>query len=180
MAATLLLVRHGETDWNREGRVQGHSDVPLNDTGRAQARALAARLAAERVDAVYASDLRRARDTACEVARASGHPVTTTPDLREKHFGSWEGLTRDEILSRDPDALSGPWGDGETRDEMADRVLHALREIAARHEGETVVVVSHGGPLRAVQRTLGMVDDEPIVNCHVLRLVVDDGHFCTA
>jgi broad specificity phosphatase PhoE len=179
MTSTLLLVRHGETDWNREGRVQGHSDVPLNDTGRAQARALAARLAAERVDAVYSSDLRRARDTAQEVARASGHTVTTTPHLREKHFGSWEGLTRDEILSGDPDALSGPWGDGETRDEMADRVLHALRGIAARHEGETVVVVSHGGPLRAVQRTLGMVDDEPIVNCHVLRLVVDDGRFYT-
>jgi broad specificity phosphatase PhoE len=180
MAATLLLVRHGETDWNREGRVQGHSDVPLNDTGRAQARALAEQLATEQVDAVYSSDLRRARDTAREVARASGHAVTTTSALREKHFGSWEGLTHDEILSRDANALSGPWSDGEPREEMADRVLDALREIAARHEGETVLVVSHGGPLRAVQRALGTVDDEPIVNCHVLRLVVDEGRFLTA
>ncbi len=173
MATTILLVRHGETDWNRDGRVQGHTDVPLNDTGRDQARALAESLADDPVDAVYASDLVRARDTASGVADNRGLPVVQLPELREKNFGTWEGLTREQILTRFPAARPGHWGDGETRDEMSRRVLDALSRIAASHEGETVVVVTHGGPLRAVQRQLGRADDEPIVNCHVLRVTVD-------
>ncbi len=175
MATTLLLVRHGETDWNRDGRVQGHSDVPLNETGRDQARSLAVALATERVDAVYSSDLRRALDTAAEVANGFGLDVRARHELREKHFGTWEGLTREEIVTRFPGGLSGPWGDGESRDAMTARVFAALREIAASHDGETVVVVSHGGPLRAVQRHLGTVNDEPIANCHVLRVHADGG-----
>jgi len=180
MAATLLLVRHGETDWNREGRVQGHSDVALNDTGRAQARKLAETLAREQIDAVYSSDLRRARDTAAGVASALGLDVQAVPELREKHFGTWEGLTREEIVARYPDGLAEPWGDGESRDEMTARVLEALRDIAARHDGQTVLVVSHRGPLRAVQRRLGTVNDEPVANCHVLRVHADGAHLSAA
>jgi broad specificity phosphatase PhoE len=177
MATTLLLVRHGETDWNRDRRVQGHSDIPLNETGRAQADALVEQLAGERIDAVYASDLARARDTATSIAAAHDLTVQICPELREKHFGTWEGLRDDEIRERFPDARSGQWGDGETRDQMTVRVLAALRRIAERHPDGTALVVTHGGPLRAVQRELGQPDGEPIVNCHVLRIAVQDGHF---
>ena len=170
---TLLLVRHGQTDWNRDGRFQGHADTPLNETGRGQARALAEALATERVDAVYSSDLQRARHTAAAVADAAGLDVVTLPELREKHFGTWEGLTHAEIAERFPEAPRGSWGDGETSEEMASRVLGALRQIAARHDGETVLVVSHGGPLLAVRRHLGGADDAPIANGEVLRVLVE-------
>lgn len=173
----LFLARHGETDWNRDGRVQGHSDAPLNETGREQARQLARKLAGEPIAAVYSSDLQRARDTAAAVADAAALPVRTLTELREKHFGTWEGLTDAEILERFPTARRGRWGDGETREQLETRVLSALREIAGRHEGETVLVVSHGGPLRAVQRAIGSADDAPIVNCHVLRVAVEGGRF---
>jgi broad specificity phosphatase PhoE len=170
VTTTLLLVRHGETDWNRDGRFQGHSDVPLNETGRMQAAALATSLADERIDAVYASDLSRALDTAAPVADAHGLSVEQWPDLREKRFGTWEGLTRQEISERFPDTRPGHSGDGETSEEMTSRVLGALGRIAARHECETVLVVSHGGPLRAVRRHLGAGDDVPIANGEVLRV----------
>ena len=144
-ATTILLVRHGETDWNRDRRVQGHTDVPLNETGREQARALAGELAGEPLAAVYSSDLSRALETATIVAEPRSLAVTTLPALREKHFGTWEGLTDAEVLTRFPDAHATGWGDGETTEEMADRVLAAVREIGA---GEPWRVRSRRHPRR--------------------------------
>jgi broad specificity phosphatase PhoE len=163
----LLLVRHGETDWNREHRVQVHTDVPLNAAGREQARRLAERLLDVALEAAYSSDLGRARETAEAVARSQGLEVQLDRDLREKNFGSWEGLTDVEIAERFPDAVRGGWGDGETSDEVATRVLGALERIRSRHDG-TVLVVSHGGPLRAILEHLGVAHG-PIRNCEIFR-----------
>jgi broad specificity phosphatase PhoE len=172
---TILLVRHGETDWNAERRVQGHSDTPLNDTGREQARALAEELAAERIDAVYSSDLLRAHETARIVAESKGLGVTAIRDLRERHFGTWEGLTDVEIFSRFPEAANGPWGDAETKEQMAARVSGALHRIAETHPGGRVLVVSHGGPLRAVLAHCGVNGVGRIENCQLVRIQVGGG-----
>ena len=172
---TILLARHGETDWNLARRVQGHSDTPLNETGRAQARALGEELAGERIDAVYSSDLVRAHETARAVAEPRGLGVTAIRDLRERHFGTWEGLTDEEIFARFNPTPETSWGDGETREEMADRVLGALRRIAATHPDSRVLVVSHGGPLRAVLTHCGVDGVGRIDNCHVLRIQVGGG-----
>jgi len=153
---TILLARHGESDWNATRRWQGRADRPLTDRGRKQARALAARLAHIELDAVYSSDLRRARETAEEVARSQELEVIAVPDLAEVDVGSWSGLTRAEAEERFPEGfrrwLEGypGWTDGETYDQMVDRVLPALRRIVAEHEGGRVLVVSHGGPIRAI------------------------------
>lgn len=163
---TLLLVRHGETDWNAEHRWQGHTDVPLNDRGRAQARRLAEELAAQAPAAVYASDLSRAVETAEIVARRLGLDVVTDPDLREMNVGSWEGLTRDEIEGR-------VW-DGEPREAHAARVLAAIGRIAERHPWERVLVVAHGGCLRRVQEAIGAEIDGWFENC-VLWAVAHEG-----
>ncbi len=171
----IILARHGETDWNLERRVQGHADAPLNDTGRAQARALAAALAADRIDAVYSSDLLRAHETARIVAQPRGLEVTAIRDLRERHFGTWEGLTDDEIFARYPEASSGSWGDGETREQMTRRVLDALSRISESHPDGHVLVVSHGGPLRAVLVHCGVDGTGPIENCRVVRVELSDG-----
>ena len=171
------MARHGETDWNVERRVQGKSDRPLNDTGRAQARALAEALEEEPLDAIYSSDLVRAHETARFVAERKGLGVTVVPDLREKDFGTWEGLTDIEIRRRFPDASTGPsWGDGETPHELSSRVLAALERIAEAHPGGRVLVVSHGGPLRAVLRHCE-VERDAIGNCTVLRLEAEAGRF---
>jgi broad specificity phosphatase PhoE len=172
----ILLVRHGETDWNLDRRLQGHSDRPLNDTGREQSRALAVELADERLDAVYSSDLSRARETAEIVAGTHGLEVTTLEELRERHFGSWEGLSDDEIHERFPEEIAnGTLGDGEPREEMDRRVLQALKRIATEHPNGTVLVVSHGGPLRAMLRHCAVDGVERVENCHVLRLEADEG-----
>ena len=176
-ATTILLARHGETDWNAERRVQGKTDRPLNDTGRAQARALERELAGVRLVAVYSSDLSRALETARIVAGAHGLPVTPVPELRERDFGTWEGLTDAEILERFPEARTGPWGDAETRDELAARVLATLRRISESHAGEMVLVVTHGGPLRTMLALLSGDGSGPIANCHVLELAFRDGSF---
>src|SRR5579862_1895349 len=107
---TILLARHGETDWNVERRWQGHADTPLNDTGRAQARSLGEELADEPIDAVFSSDLRRAHETARLVAEPRGLSVIAIPDLRERNFGSAEGLTTEEIQTRFP-GVELAWGD---------------------------------------------------------------------
>lgn len=165
----ILLVRHGQTDWNLEHRVQGHTDTPLNAVGTEQARALAETLAAVPLAAVYSSDLVRARDTATIVARFHGLEVVLDHDLREKNFGSWEGLTDREIAVRFPEAVRGRWGDGETTEEVTERALAAIARIRVSRPSGPVLVVSHGGPIRAI---LGhhAVDHGPIGNCKVFRV----------
>ena len=153
---TILLARHGESDWNREARWQGWADRPLTVHGRAQAKALAERVAHIRLDGVFSSDLERARETAKAVADLQGLPVTVDRDLREIDVGSWSGLTRAAAEARYPDAFarwregSEGWADGETYDDLSDRVLAAVRRIARAHDGGCVLVVTHGGPIRAI------------------------------
>ena len=166
----LVLVRHGETDWNAAGRLQGHSDRPLNDYGRRQARELADRLAdGEAITAIYASDLMRARETADIVAARLGLPVAVDPDLREKNWGSWEGLTTDERLSVEYA--------GETTEAHRDRTLRAVLRIVERHPGERVVVVTHGGSLRRIQAAVSGVAQPVIENCAVWVVAHEDGGF---
>lgn len=149
---TFYLIRHGETEWNRIGRWQGHADVPLSALGREQAHALAQRLQTERftVDHIYASDLSRAFETAQIVARRLRLPIEQLPDLREIHLGSWSGLTRDEIMQRFPGALVtfhyAP--DGETRDIFGQRISSAIAHLAKQHPGERLMLVTHGGVIR--------------------------------
>ena len=168
---TLLLVRHGETDWNAVGRLQGHTDRPLSDFGRRQARELAEELADEPLDAIYASDLARARETAEIAGERLDLPVVLDPDLREKNWGSWEGLTP---VERDRVEFVG-----ESTDDHQERTLRALRRIAERHPGGRVLVVTHGGSMRRVQTAvLGMA--MPVVeNCRWL-CVCEDGLFRAA
>lgn len=153
---TVYLARHGESDWNVARRWQGHIDRPLTATGRKQALALADRLDGEEIEAVYSSDLLRARETAAVVAHRLGLDVRELPDLREIDVGSFGGLTWVEANERFPGALDRlragdlAWEDGETYEEMAARVLAAVQRIAESHPGGRVLVVSHGGPIRAV------------------------------
>jgi broad specificity phosphatase PhoE len=174
---TILLARHGETDWNVQRRVQGHSDTPLNETGRAQALALAEALAGADLDAVYSSDLVRALETAQVVAERKGISVTALPELRERNFGTWEGLTDTEILARFPAAKTGSWGDAETKEEMSARVLGALQRIAAAHPAGRVLVVTHGGPVRALLVESGLDGRGPIGNCSLYEVRLGDGRF---
>ena len=152
----LLLARHGETTWTREKRWQGHADPPLNARGREQARALASELADVRLDAIYASDLRRSAETAAIVAEARQMDIRFDSELRENDFGDWTGLTRDEVERRFPEGAllrkSGRkgWNGGESYEEMADRVVRAAAAIAAAHPEEHVLVVTHNGPIRAL------------------------------
>jgi broad specificity phosphatase PhoE len=172
MPARIILARHGETNWNLERRWQGHSDRPLNDTGREQAEALAAELADEPIAAVYSSDLMRAHETARIVADRLGLDVVAVPGLRERRFGSWEGLQDVEVERLFPGHNGPP--DGEPRDDMTRRVLESLERIAASNDGRTVLVVSHGGPIRAVLRHRGDARCEgPVENCSIIDLEVD-------
>lgn len=175
MVTTILLARHGETDWNIERRIQGHTDRPLNDTGLAQARALGEALTEERIDAIYASDLSRALDTARIVAAPHGLAVTALSELRERNFGTWEGMTDEEALRRFPESRNGGWGDGETSEALAERIHAALEFIARAHPGGNVLVVTHGGPVRAVLAWCGKEHEGAIPNCHVHRIAVEDG-----
>jgi probable phosphoglycerate mutase len=157
------LVRHGETAWNVERRLQGHIDVPLNARGLSQAEATARSLAraGERFAALYSSDLQRARQTAEAVARAHRLPATHDARLRERHYGLFQGLTFDEAARHHPESYRrfkarDPGfaldGGGESLNGLAARVHAALAEIAGRHAGETVVVVTHGGVLDIAHR----------------------------
>lgn len=155
---TILLARHGETDWNREKRWQGLTDLSLNARGREQARALAEKLAAVPCSAIYASDLRRAHETALIVAERNGLAVTPMRELREIDVGSWTGLSRDEVKERFPDAYEQMrartgrgWEGGETYAEMVRRVVETLGRIAREHPSDAVLVVTHSGPIRAVR-----------------------------
>ena len=164
---TLLLVRHGETDWNAERRWQGHADVPLNERGRAQARALAEQLGSEHIDAVYTSDLGRARETAEIVGACLGIPIVVEPDLREIDVGPLEGLTAEEAQ-----AFAG-WH-GEPVEAHSRRILQALARIAEAHPSGRVLTVTHGGSMRRVHEHLE-VDHVPLGNCVVWPCAHEDG-----
>ena len=161
---TILIARHGESDWNRDRRWQGHADRPLTDLGREQARALADRLAVTELDAVYSSDLERARETAAIVAESHELSVRELSDLREVDVGSWSGLTRAEAEERYPNAFrrwtegEEGWDDGETYEQLSERVVGALLTIAARHPRDRVLLVAHGGSIRAVHAAALGVD----------------------
>lgn len=153
----LVLVRHGETDWNRGGRFQGATDVPLNAAGIEQARLLAERLRATPADAIYTSPLVRAAATADAVSTAVGRPARRDPRLRERDLGAWGGLTLAEVrerhLSEWERTLAGedlPIGGGETKADAQRRMLEAVESIGREHSGGTVVVVSHGMAIKSL------------------------------
>jgi broad specificity phosphatase PhoE len=188
VATTLLLARHGETDWNRAGRFQGNADPPLNDTGLRQAVELARAIDGEPLDAIYASDLRRAVQTAAAVADRVALPVNTRPDLREADVGRFTGLTRQEIAARFPEDArvaeehGYTFASGEGLESLERRVLDALQEIARAHPDGSVLVVTHGGPLRVVlAHADGTSVDEhrlrfpPVANGGLHRLRITNG-----
>ncbi|HSC97244.1 MAG TPA: histidine phosphatase family protein [Burkholderiales bacterium] len=163
---TLIVIRHGETAWNREKRMQGTTDTQLSDVGREQARALGRRLAGQAFAALYTSDLLRARDTARAIAEHTGREAVEDPRLQERRFGIFEGLTAEEIVarypeeharfaSRDPDyAVPG----GESARSFTQRCIGCLAEIAGRHPGAEVVVVTHGLVLDSLYRAAHGLD----------------------
>lgn len=154
-----MLWRHGQTTWNLEHRFQGQTDIPLDETGVAQAEQAARRLATLRPDAIYSSDLTRAQQTAMPLARLTGLPVALDKDLRERFGGDWEGLADAEIRERYP-AERATWNppNGEPSQVVADRVAAVLARVAeSLGEGQLAVVVGHGAALRlGMERILGI------------------------
>ncbi|WP_371371356.1 alpha-ribazole phosphatase [Sporomusa aerivorans] len=154
----LIIVRHGQTLWNLERKYQGHSDIALTEKGLQQAEAVAARLAAESIEAVYASDLSRAYKTAECIAVKHNLKVNVVPELREIRFGEWEGLTYEEITVRWPGLLGKLWSTpdeieipgGETFRQLKERAYDAVNRIVAAHPEQTVAVVAHGGTIGTI------------------------------
>ena len=155
----IWFVRHGETEWNRTKRYQGHSDIPLNESGRRQAQETASLLAKEPLSAIYASDLKRAVETAEAIAQTHELRVQQKPELRELHFGLWEGLRYEQIMEKWADELSlmyehpekGCAPEGEGFSELAKRAWPALQAIREAHqEEEAIAVVAHGGTIRVL------------------------------
>lgn len=188
----LHLIRHGETDWNVEGRIQGHLDIPLNARGREQAQALADELEGSGIGLVITSDLARARDTAGVIARRLGVPVVTSPALRERNLGELQGKTAADLggtdhvggaehdrsfVSRtvnDPEAR--PAG-GETLAQFRARIRAAIEDIIADPPAPGIAVVTHGGPIRAAFLALVGSDRRDVLarvaNCAVITMQVD-------
>lgn len=187
-ATRLIAIRHGETDWNVASRIQGHTDIELNATGRWQAQQLAQALADESIDAVYASDLGRAYDTALAFAEPKGLEVLRDEGLRERQFGSFEGLSFEEIERRWPDqaqrwrqrdASFGPEG-GETLSAFYERIVGTVQRLALGHPGQSIAIVSHGGVLDCLYRAATRLAlDAPrtwqVGNASINRLLHSEG-----
>jgi broad specificity phosphatase PhoE len=185
----LILARHGETDWNRENRFQGRADPPLNALGRRQSAELADALVGEAIARVYTSPLRRASETAGIVADRLGLDVEALEPLQEIDVGAWSGLTREEVAATFPAEYArwlerAPHGfeNGETYEQLAARVVPAIRDLAVRHPSETVLVVTHGGPSRVLQAHAAGIDyaearrrERVMANCAVCRFAVENG-----
>jgi broad specificity phosphatase PhoE len=185
---TILLARHGETDWNSERRWQGHADRPLNEAGRTQAQELAESLASREIDAVYSSDLLRAHETARIVAERIGLSVEVDSGLREVDVGDWAGREVSEIEGVDPEGFRRwregrkGWNGGESYEQMGERVVAAVLRIAERHPGRTILIVTHGGSIRACRATAAGLDYAAsrvsaigsMGNCEVAELTVAD------
>ena len=178
MPTRFCLVRHGETAWNAEGRLQGQTDVPLNEVGRAQAKAAASALAARGFDALYSSDLARTLETAAVAATTLGLDIERQPALRERFFGDFQGLTHAEAQARYPAGYADfrarepdrslPGG-GESLRAFSARIEAAFARLAESHRGETLLVVTHGGVLDIARRiatgqSLEAKRDFPLLN----------------
>jgi len=186
----IVLVRHGETRWNVEQRIQGQGDSPLTETGIEQARSIGKRLAREHFDRLVASDLGRAMQTAQEIGKLTRHPVVPDARFRERHFGAGEGLTYTEIDVRYPGAFSRvrevdpdfAIPGGESRRQFHERVVSALEFLAEEHRGEALVVVTHGGVLATLYRhvhgiELSVPHSIPILNASYNALTHDGEAF---
>jgi probable phosphoglycerate mutase len=179
----IVLVRHGETDWNRERRWQGHADPPLNAVGRDQARRLAESLADERFDALFSSDLARARESAEIIGERLGLPVGLEPRWREVDVGEWSGLTSAEVELRYPEAFArrrngaAGWEQGETYEAMGARVADAIYAIADAYPEGRLLVVTHGGPMCSVWLAGGgaLAEWKRTANCDRDEIAVEDG-----
>ncbi|MES2323944.1 MAG: histidine phosphatase family protein [Pseudomonadota bacterium] len=188
----IVLIRHGETAWNAERRLQGHIDIALNGEGVRQADALSRALAGEQVDAVISSDLQRAHQTAQAVARPHGMQVSTDPLLRERCFGGFEGLLYADIearfprefkawQARDVDSVMPPGlRVGETFRQFYDRCVAAIAFHAARHPGQVLALVAHGGVLECAYRaalglSLETPRDFPVMNASINRFTFRAG-----
>ncbi|MEM5399495.1 histidine phosphatase family protein [Paraburkholderia unamae] len=197
MNTQILFIRHGETDWNRIKRIQGHIDIPLAKSGVAQAQQLGVRLAqdvqsGERLDAIWSSDLLRAQQTAQPIAEALGLPIQLSEGLRERNYGAFQGHDSDEIAERFPDEYAH-WQtrdpgfappEGESQREFYHRVLHALEPILAKHPGGRIACVAHGGVLDCVYRFAnGLALDAPrawpLLNTSVNVVDFDRGDYVT-
>ncbi|PXW93842.1 phosphoglycerate mutase [Sphaerotilus hippei] len=186
----ILAIRHGETAWNVDTRLQGQLDIPLNDRGRWQAARLGAAMGEERLAALYASDLQRARDTALAVSGRTGLPVQQDEGLRERRFGCFQGQTVEEIAARHPgdvqrwrqrDPDFRPDG-AETLREFHQRCVDTASRLAQAHAGETIALVAHGGVLDCLYRAAtGMALEAPrtwqLGNASINRLLWTDGVF---
>ncbi len=183
----ILAIRHGETAWNVDARMQGHLDIPLNETGLWQAHRLALAVFDEGITAVYASDLLRAFQTAQAVAKGCGRPIVTDYGLRERGFGVFEGFTFNEIAARWPehserwrrrDPDFAPEGGESLRDFYA-RSIEATTRLAAAHPGETIALVAHGGVMDCLYRAAARLDLQAprswqLLNASVNRLLLTD------
>ena len=181
---TLHFVRHGETAWNREGRIQGVADVPLSAAGREQARELAATLAARPIGAIYASDLRRALETAEPLAARLDLPILTTPALRERDFGANEGRLAAEVAAEFGKEVGAAWlgpderhPGGESMREVYERVAAFLDALLAESPADEIALVTSGGPIRMASAYLAREPVEAVVwaaveNCSVTTVEV--------
>ncbi|MBO6178378.1 MAG: alpha-ribazole phosphatase [Selenomonadaceae bacterium] len=171
----VVLIRHGETEWNLLGKYQGQTDIALTDKGREQAKLLAKHFPVKELHAVYSSDLSRAMETAGFVAEKFSLKVRPEPSFREMNFGEWEGLTHKEIATRweeglnnfitRPDILKVP--NGENFQVLQKRAVKRLYELVEKHDGETVAITAHGGVLRTI---LAAALEMPLKNLWRLRL----------
>jgi len=190
-ATRVLAIRHGETAWNVDTRIQGQLDIPLNDTGRWQARRLAAAVADEGVSAIYASDLLRAHQTAQAIAQTTGLAVRADVALRERAFGEFEGHTYKEIEARWPEQSErwrkrdpdfSPGVSGESLRVFFERCVTVATRLAAAHPGETIALVAHGGVMDCLYRAASRLDLQAarswqLGNASINRLLYTPGGF---
>ena len=186
----LILIRHGETDWNAQQRIQGHLDVPLNRNGLSQADAIGQRFRSQSVDKLVSSDLARAMQTAEPIAKACGLEIVEDARLRERHLGILQGKTREQAQQQVPDAFdvfrsriaAAPLEDGESLEVFARRVIDALTDLARLHNGKRVVAVTHGGVVDIAHRhandiALDAPRMSPILNTSVNTLRITNKRF---
>jgi probable phosphoglycerate mutase len=178
MTTRICFIRHGETDWNVIKRIQGQTDLPLNETGRAQALAMAFNAGHHDFSAIYSSDLERARETAKMLAERRGLEVRAMPQLRERHYGIFQGITAGEGAQRYPEAYAHymardyeyDFSTGESMCSFAERIGAAMEELNRHHGGQIIAVVTHAGVLdivyrKATGRPLHTPRDFVIPNC---------------